>query len=79
MEEQCPDKAKVVGSNPTEPTKRLEGNIMGIRIRGVSPDKTDCLAKLKTLAGEPGFEPGLHGPEPCVLPLDDSPATPKSS
>ena len=26
------------------------------------------------LAGEPGFEPGLHGPEPCVLPLDDSPA-----
>ena len=27
------------------------------------------------LAGEPGFEPGLHGPEPCVLPLDYSPAT----
>jgi hypothetical protein len=27
------------------------------------------------LAGEPGFEPGLHGPEPCVLPLDDSPAS----
>jgi hypothetical protein len=26
------------------------------------------------LAGEPGFEPGLRGPEPRVLPLDDSPA-----
>ena len=28
------------------------------------------------LAGEPGFEPGLHGPEPCVLPLDYSPVLP---
>ena len=25
------------------------------------------------LAGEEGFEPSLHGPEPCVLPLDYSP------
>ena len=48
-----------------------------IRIRGVSPDKTNCSDKLKTLAGEPGFELGLHGPEPCVLPLDDSPVTPQ--
>ncbi len=30
---------------------------------------------INKLAGEPGFEPGLHGPEPCVLPLDDSPVT----
>ena len=27
------------------------------------------------LAGEPGFEPGLDGPEPSVLPLDYSPKT----
>ncbi len=27
-------------------------------------------------AGRPGFEPGLHGPEPSVLPLDDLPKTP---
>ena len=26
------------------------------------------------LAGRPGFEPGLTGPEPVVLPLDDPPA-----
>ena len=25
------------------------------------------------LAGRPGFEPGLTGPEPVVLPLDDPP------
>ena len=25
------------------------------------------------LAGGPGFEPGLTGPEPVVLPLDDPP------
>ena len=25
------------------------------------------------MAGEQGFEPRYHGPEPCVLPLDDSP------
>ena len=31
----------------------------------------------RKLAGERGFEPLLHGPEPCVLPLDDSPATEK--
>ncbi len=29
----------------------------------------------ENLAGEPGFEPGLRGPEPRVLPLDDSPAS----
>ena len=34
---------------------------------------------LENLAGEPGFEPGLHGPEPCVLPLDVSPATPQKA
>ncbi len=28
----------------------------------------------KNLAGEEGFEPSLHGPEPGVLPLDYSPA-----
>ena len=27
----------------------------------------------KELAGGPGFEPGLTGPEPVVLPLDDPP------
>jgi hypothetical protein len=26
------------------------------------------------LAGRQGFEPRYHGPEPCVLPLDDLPA-----
>ena len=30
---------------------------------------------LRIMAGEPGFEPGLPGPEPGVLPLDYSPAT----
>ena len=30
---------------------------------------------IKELAGEEGFEPSLPGPEPAVLPLDDSPAT----
>ncbi len=29
----------------------------------------------KKLDGGEGFEPSLHGPEPCVLPLDYSPAT----
>src|SRR6266853_2484020 len=28
---------------------------------------------LKILAGRQGFEPRYHGPEPCVLPLDDLP------
>src|SRR5215510_7381309 len=27
-----------------------------------------------SLAGRQGFEPRFHGPEPCVLPLDDLPA-----
>ena len=31
------------------------------------------------LAGEVGFEPTLPGPEPGVLPLDDSPATPQKA
>ena len=31
------------------------------------------------MAGEPGFEPGLPGPEPGVLPLDYSPATPQKA
>ncbi len=31
--------------------------------------------RLRIMAGEPGFEPGLPGPEPGVLPLDYSPAT----
>ena len=30
------------------------------------------------LAGEEGFEPSLTGPEPAVLPLDYSPATPQN-
>ncbi len=34
--------------------------------------------KVLMLAGEPGFEPGLHGPEPCVLPLNYSPTDPKA-
>src|SRR5439155_1558617 len=29
---------------------------------------------LSGLAGRQGFEPRFHGPEPCVLPLDDLPA-----
>ncbi len=29
---------------------------------------------MSSLAGERGFEPPLYGPEPHVLPLDDSPA-----
>ena len=46
------------------------------RVRGDS-GKTALIIVLKvTLAGEPGFEPGLHDPESCVLPLDDSPALP---
>lgn len=28
---------------------------------------------MKDLAGEQGFEPRYYGPEPHVLPLDDSP------
>ena len=40
------------------------------------PKETRLLEKL---AGEPGFEPGLHGPEPCVLPLDYSPETPQKA
>src|SRR6266851_4548953 len=28
----------------------------------------------RSLAGRQGFEPRFHGPEPCVLPLDDLPA-----
>ncbi len=39
--------------------------------------KTTRLSSMKMikLAGEEGFEPSLRGPEPRVLPLDDSPAT----
>ena len=29
------------------------------------------------MAGDGGFEPPLTGPEPAVLPLDESPTTPK--
>lgn len=36
-------------------------------LRGRCPRPLDECA---TLAGDPGFEPGLTGPEPAVLPLD---------
>ena len=32
------------------------------------------LGRLLGLAGRQGFEPRFHGPEPCVLPLDDLPS-----
>ncbi len=32
-----------------------------------------CHLRVRNLAGRPGFEPGLRGPEPRVLPLDDLP------
>ena len=44
----------------------------GFSLRGRCPRPLDECAT--GLAGEPGFEPGLDGPEPSVLPLDDSPA-----
>ena len=34
---------------------------------------------LEKLAGEVGFEPTLHDPESCVLPLDDSPVPSKKA
>lgn len=34
---------------------------------------------IRRLAGEPGFESGLAGSEPAVLPLDDSPVTPQKT
>lgn len=37
-------------------------------LRGRRPKPLDECAK--ELAGDPGFEPGLTGPEPAVLPLD---------
>ena len=38
------------------------------------PEGTRLLIRLsQNLAGEEGFEPSLHDPESCVLPLDDSP------
>ncbi len=46
------------------------------------PTKTTCLKvksyshrRVEELAGEPGFEPSLPGPEPDVLPLDYPPVT----
>ena len=36
-------------------------------LRGRCPGPLDECANL---AGDPGFEPGLTGPEPAVLPLD---------
>ena len=51
-----------------------------LSLRGRCPKPLDeCAthngdATIKNLAGEPGFEPGLPGPEPGVLPLDYSPA-----
>jgi transcriptional regulator with XRE-family HTH domain len=38
-----------------------------LSLRGRCPRPLDECA---TLAGDPGFEPGLTGPEPAVLPLD---------
>ena len=35
--------------------------------------KLSILFMILALAGERGFEPLLYGPEPHVLPLDDSP------
>src|SRR6266436_7524672 len=42
------------------------------------PGERKCF---RGLAGRQGVEPRSHGPEPCVLPLDDLPseATPESS
>ena len=37
--------------------------------------KVETSPNLKAVAGEPGFEPGLPGPEPGVLPLNYSPTT----
>lgn len=53
------------------------GSPKGIRtpaaaVRGRCPEPLDDRA---ILAGEEGLEPSLPGPEPGVLPLDDSPKT----
>ena len=48
---------------------RLEGSPCEPVLEGLTLD-----AKLlRGLAGRQGLEPRFHGPEPCVLPLDDRP------
>lgn len=39
----------------------------------IGKDEKGRPARKEFLAGEAGFEPALHAPEACVLPLDDSP------
>ena len=45
--EHYPDKIGVVGSSPTEPTDVVRNIMVSSRMRGVSPDKTDCLTRLR--------------------------------
>ncbi len=51
----------------------------GKRDKGLNMLGYPKVSNSKNLAGEPGFEPGLPGPEPGVLPLDYSPATPQKT
>src|SRR4029450_12960650 len=38
------------------------------------PWRPDTTERSEGVAGRQGFDPRYHGPEPCVLPLDDLPA-----
>src|SRR3546814_15507206 len=52
------------------------GAVWGVVPRGAV--QCQIIDLFMNLAGGPGFEPGLHGPEPRVLPLNYPPAARRS-
>ena len=61
----------IMGVNPRQPPS------MGVRPLEPGHRAPVSLSRLQLesgdLAGRQGLEPRFHGPEPCVLPLDDRP------
>ena len=71
-----PSYLSMILSGQRQPNPRLNDKLCSLgmftdkanlSLRGRCPRPLDECAKL---AGDPGFEPGLTGPEPAVLPLD---------
>ena len=75
--------ATLLLSSIIDPRSSSKSGAYGIRtrvpdVRGQCPGPLDECAIRKAFqifnyAGEQGFEPRFYGPEPYVLPLDDSP------
>ena len=64
-------------STPLVPAEMSLGNVTQLQSAGLRERKVlgeeGLEERAADLAGRQGFEPRFHGPEPCVLPLNDLP------